>query len=556
MKPSPWSLWLLSALLTAGLGWVAPAAAASGSSVAPDDLFLRTNLLAISITLSDEGRRTLREMPSISGHSKPKGKAVVQEGGRSYRDVAVQLKGTTSFQSLDDSPSLTLDFNQFVTDQRFHGLDKISLNNSLQDPTRLHEKLARELFAAAGVPVPQANYAMVTLDGRPLGLYVLVEGFGRSFLKRHFQDARGKLYEAGRLQDIDEPLQLKSGSAPGGRSDLARLLRASRVPDPVQRFAALEAVVDLERLFSMVAVESMLCHSDSYSMNRNNYRIYHDPSTDRFVFLPHGMDRILGTHRSSLDLSIVPPAMGVVVRAVLSTKEGRRRYVARAGILFTNLFDAERLGARVDEIDAAIVDVKRRFPGARESWGDGYSHPATDASNLRYRIQKRAEELKLQFAQLPNLLAISSVPEFDSLGVARLTDWRIRWNLKQPPAELSLAIRDGRPLMRIRSAGEVVNTTLYCRVNLPLDHYHLSGQCASVSPPDLQIPLTSLRYSVEKFQALNLELGTRGADYRFQVDPTLNFEEVEFICEISASTNTVWLDPGSLVLRRDISPRE
>src|SRR6185436_16070515 len=135
------------------------------------------------------------------------------------------------------------------------------------------------------------------------------------------------LYEGGILKDIDQPLQLSPGKNPTNHAAVQRLISASREPDPEKRWRALEAALDMDRFLSMMAMETLLCHSDSYSMNRNNYRLYHDPTTDKLIFMPHGMDRVLGTHRSPLDLSVVPTMLGMVARAVISTPEGRRRHV-------------------------------------------------------------------------------------------------------------------------------------------------------------------------------------------------------------------------------------
>ena len=38
---------------------------------------------------------------------------------------------------------------------------------------------------------------MVKLNQRNLGLYVLLEGWDKRFLKQHFKDARGNLYDGG-----------------------------------------------------------------------------------------------------------------------------------------------------------------------------------------------------------------------------------------------------------------------------------------------------------------------------------------------------------------------
>ena len=134
----------------------------------------------------------------------------------------------------------------------------------------------------------------MTLNGRELGLYVLTEGFDKAFprapLRTHgWQPLRRRL-----LQDITSGLQRVTGKNPQSDAAVERLIRAAHEPNPRNGFAPCQAVLDLDRFLSMLAIETMLSHSDSYSMNRNNYRLYHDPATDTIMFMPHGMDRVLG----------------------------------------------------------------------------------------------------------------------------------------------------------------------------------------------------------------------------------------------------------------------
>lgn len=536
------------------LGWFVGGVLALGLSGRADDevdIFRSADLLRIAITLPEAGWEQLEQSSAGRGRAKAKAKAVVREGDKNYFDVAVQLKGFTSFQPLNRTPSLTLDFNQFVPGQKFHGLTKISLNNSLQDPSRLSEKLARELFAAAGVPVPRADHAVVSLNGRELGLYVLAEGYDKSFLRRHFQDASGNFYEGGTLQDVHRSMQLKSGTDPEDRSDVDRLLRAAREPDATPRYEALAAVLDLDRYFAMVAVESMLCHSDSYSMNRNNYRIYHHPATDRLVFLPHGMDRILGTHRSNLDLPVVPPARGVITRALLSTPEGRRRYVEIAEALFNRLFDPERLCRRVREIDAKIVKERVRLPGDRNTWGGSDRAPSEDAADLCWRIERRVAELKLQFSQRSNLLALTPFAEFNAAGAATLTSWRVQRVMGQPPVEAFLTHRDGRSLLRLQSSAANLHTTLYCRVAVPSGRYELVGHLRVDSPESAQTAMTLLRYHAsDRFTTEHSRLLLQSPRHLITVQPMSAPEELEFRYEIRCPSREVWVDPSALELVR------
>ena len=536
--------WILSGLIALFLSLRLP-----GAGAPVDDIFHRTNLLRLSISIPEEGRQALRVPRSTHNSArKPEAQATVSEGERAYTNVTVQLKGYTTFQGLDGRPSLTLDFNKHAPGQKFHGLTKISLNNSLQDVTRLNEKLSRELFAAAGVPVPQADYALLTLDGRELGLYVLVEGYDKTFLKRHFRRADGELYEGGTLMDITRPLHLLAGQEDGGEAAVTRLVKAAREKNPEQRWRELNAALDTDRFLSMMTMETILCHSDSYSMNRNNYRLYHDPTTGKLIFLPHGMDRVLGTHRSTLDLPIVPPSLGLVARAVLSTPQGRRAQINRVGLLFTNHFDPDKLCRRVRELDARIADFKtsEQVDGHFDDrLADSAAH---DADNLCERIAKRADEIRFQLAYAPELLAAAPVPEFDTNGVAPLVGWQpVRTAIRPEPAyEISV----GNELIHLHAKSGALAASLRCHIALPVGSYRLSGHLeATNTTGQLVSPrLTVLRYSSDRFDGRRQTLRPPEIDFSFQVSEARAPEEIEFYCDLNDESSDVWLDTPSLTI--------
>jgi len=405
----------VATVIGVGLAWVLIAGAFAPSiGLAADDVFTDTNLLRISLEIPETGMAALRayrwkrEDPNPT--NRPKAFARVMQGGRVFTNVAVHSKGAFgSFRPIDGLPALTLNFDKFAPGQEFHGMTKLSLNNEVQDPTCIHEKLCRELFAAANVPVPRADYALVTLNGRRLGLYVLTEGFGKRFLKRHFKKANGNLYDPGYLHDVDTPkeIRLDSGSDPGGFPALQSVYAATLQADPEKRFRDLDQVLDTDRFLSMLALEVMLCHWDGYSMNRNNYRIYYDPGSRKLIFMPHGMDQVLGIDRPNLDLELVPPLQGLVANALVSTPEGRRRYLDRVLILYAKLFNAQDLCRRVREIDSKIA-AELKHPETR--WPLRSRNPqafiktsgdhATDIDELCARISTRAKNLKRQLSEL------------------------------------------------------------------------------------------------------------------------------------------------------------
>jgi hypothetical protein len=294
----------------------------------------------------------------------------------------------------------------------------------------------------------------------------------------------------------------------------------------------------------------MLCHSDSYSMNRNNYRLYHDPATDKMVFMPHGMDRVLGTHRSALDLSLVPPTLGLVARAVLSTPEGRQRFVERAGVLFTNLFDSDRLCRRVREIDAEILAAKSSLPADRRfSERRDRSH-GRDADEVCRRIAERAVELKAQLAYVSELLAPPPRLDFDADGVARLDQWTLRRKANQARVTCETSMQDEKPILRLRTPAGPLTVSLHRRVTLPSGDYQVTGQINATNGSSVSISAALLRNSTGRFGVERRRLNGRRMDFEFGVPESRAPEEMEFVCELQSDSSEIRFDASLLRLTR------
>src|SRR5689334_15748476 len=80
-----------------------------------EDIFKQHRIFRIQIEIPEQGLETLRTFRwqgRAGGNEKrPSVKAIVREGGKEFRDVAVHLKGAAgSFRSVDNNPSFTLNF--------------------------------------------------------------------------------------------------------------------------------------------------------------------------------------------------------------------------------------------------------------------------------------------------------------------------------------------------------------------------------------------------------------------------------------------------------------
>lgn len=333
------------------------------------------------VQLSDEAMAALRLQPRVDVSG------TVRVGGVTYTDVAVHLKGVATFRPVDDQPSLTLSFSKLAPAQRFHGLRKIHLNNGKEDPTFLCEALAAETFAKAKLPVARVALAKMTLNGRDLGPYIAIEGFTEDFLGRYFSNTNGNLYDSGFRRDITYPLEKLSGKEPDDWADLKKLAAAGATLDPDMRWAALERVLDVDGFARYLAMQVITANWDGYAMFMNNYRVYHDPSSDRITFIPHGMDQTF----SRATMPLVPPQwQGSLARQFMETRQGQDLYLQQIKALFPITYQAEALAKRADELASR---VRSMFGERGETLAAQYD---VRVAALRTRILQRGEFLKAQ----------------------------------------------------------------------------------------------------------------------------------------------------------------
>ena len=248
----------LRSLIVVLLAFTAAAGALAKDKKAGDEVFSGP-VPVLKIEIGPEGMRVLRNYHQQLRQEHPERidvHATVREGEQVYEDVAVHMKGSYSFREVDDKPSFTLNFDKFVKGRTFHGMSKIHLNNSVQDASGLSEQLGRELFMDSGILCPRATSARVWLNGRDLGITVLVEGANKSWAHRAFGSNEGNLYDAGAgILDITQELRLLAGKQPPDRSDLKALVEAARQPDLAKRLEALDKVLDIDKFITFAAIE-------------------------------------------------------------------------------------------------------------------------------------------------------------------------------------------------------------------------------------------------------------------------------------------------------------
>ena len=121
-----------------------------------------------------------------------------------YRNVAIRAKGNTSLSSVanlgSSRYSFKIEFDHYEDGKSYHGLDKLCLNNLIQDNTYMKDYLAYTLMAGFGADSPLCSFVYITVNGENWGLYLAVEGIEESFLQRNYGSQYGELYKPDSLQ--------------------------------------------------------------------------------------------------------------------------------------------------------------------------------------------------------------------------------------------------------------------------------------------------------------------------------------------------------------------
>ena len=380
--------------------------------------------------------------------------------GETRANVGVRKKGFLGSQS-DTKPSLKLRFDKYVDDQILGGVvERMTLNNSIQDPSLINTCLAYQVFDAAGLPASRCNFATVSVNGTKLGLYVHVEEIKPPFLARHFDSAEGNLYE-GTISDFTPThrgtFEKKTNEDASDWSDIDAVVAALQDPTEAGR-EALAAVVDLDRFLTFWATEVLVGHWDGYTGDRNNYHFYREPDGP-FVFIPWGVDDVvhLKDDPNPFDgISDPPPsvlALSAIPNRLYNNDDWRAKYAIRLKELLNTVWNEEELLSSVDQM-AAIVQ-QYASPEVRDA-------AAADTERVRKFILKRRGEILADITPEPPDWpepeeAGRATSEFESGGVPASGTFEVKFQTVWGSSESANPLAEGK-IYELNEDGEWVAT--------------------------------------------------------------------------------------------------
>ena len=297
----------------------------------------------------------------------------------------------------------------------FAGRRCLDLNSGWRDPAFVREALAYRIYAACGVPCPEARMVRLQLNGEFRGLYVEVEQPDKAFLNRI--DLKGaSLFKAiSRSNQADER---DHGPAEAYR------LHYDRETQKTEGFGDLEgfchdlasatnllefftARVDLDKYINYLAATVLVQHWDCF--NKNHFLLYDGGNSKKWFVVPWDLDRTCGDHwRGSFDVAQLPILLGTrqapgttgwnrMEDRFLSEPTLRTRFLKRLAELVQTEFTKEKLYPILDQMEG---DIGAEAELDRDRWPSPTPDLHTGIAQLKSYIQHRRSYLISQLASL------------------------------------------------------------------------------------------------------------------------------------------------------------
>lgn len=381
-------------------------ASAPNSEPTADPFFEQGRVLEIEIAMDPHKWRELRTQTRYFGRIAAEGRrggpftspytwfpATVTVDGETHEQVGVRKKGFLGSLSTD-KPGLKLRFDKFVKGQALGGvLERMTLNNSVQDHSHIAQCMTYHVFTRAGLPASRCNFARVAVNGQALGLYVHVEQIEHNVIPRWFEDDDGNLYE-GAYSDFTPRsrglFEKETNSKENDWSDIDAAVAALTTRDD----RALAEIFDLDQFLKFWALEVLTGHEGGYAGSINDFHIYRERG-GKFVFLPWGVDTTFDSVDQPWDDFENPQSVlahGALANSLYHHPAWRAAYLATLRALLTDVWNEDHLLELADEL---ATTVQANIPPAERM------KAAADTERVRQFIRDRRSQILGELAHGP-----------------------------------------------------------------------------------------------------------------------------------------------------------
>ncbi|MDE0937001.1 MAG: CotH kinase family protein [Mariniblastus sp.] len=444
---------ILASAFALFISFAAPSPAQSQEKISSDSLFSADRISSIEIDIPQKDWDFIRQQSRSFSESLGKKTAEspfeyvrgdVTIDGRKIEDVGIRKKGFLGSLSVE-RPSLKLKFDKYKDQDPIEGVDRLTLNNNKQDPSRVCQYLSYKLFRESGTRSSRCGFARVSVNGKYLGIYSNVESVKPLFLEREFGDGTGDCFE-GTITDFfpDWVKKFEAKNKKASYEDLKQVATALALPEP--DLDQLNELLNLEAFIQFWAMESLIGFWDGYCSNQNNFFVYQNPSDSKFYFIPWGTDSAFTTSSPIPPYRIRPKS--VHAKAILPNKlyripEIQSQYSETLNKFLDEHWNESRLLSEMDRLQTML----------KEHAMPSNSKFSTSMTSIRSFIKNRRQSLLREFKDgPPELNSREKKPiYFAETGNVKIT-FSTQWfnqspNKKSPVGDAQVEFsKNGKPI--------------------------------------------------------------------------------------------------------------
>lgn len=362
--------------------------------------------------------------------------------GTQLEGVGVRFKGDTSYRNATTlKKSFNIEIDATDSDLRLFGYKTLNLNNAFTDPSFMREVLYNN-FCRQYVPSPQANFVHLFVNGEDYGVYVNSQQENGDMIEEFFADNDGDRWRAGIAPNAaggtgnqptrpqpggprpgggggggtsllnfggnlswlgDEPGLYESGyilkteGNPDPWTQLVNTIDTLNNSDPAQWPEELEAVLSVDRVLWMLALENIFLDADGYLAKAGDYLLYHDSNTGRIHPIQHDGNETF--HRDATEITggiNADPFHGEdltndrpLTARLFAVDAYRQRYLAHLRTILTDTFHWDYFEPKIAAYRVLIESDVEADQIKETSYADFRNDTDPNDGELRQFIQDR-----------------------------------------------------------------------------------------------------------------------------------------------------------------------
>ena len=278
---------------------------------ANNDAFLQNEVAEVHISLSANNLNTLLGDSLYSDYYFP---AIFYYYCSAHNDtienIGFRVRGNTSRSA--NKKGFKISFNEYTQGKKFKGIEKMNLIGQHNDPSLLRYWMSLTMLTNNNLISSRSSYIKLYINGQYKGVYLNIEHIDDEFLEKRFiGDDHGNLYKCTWGADLKYkgsnqssyygPYELKTNKSANDYSDLIQFIQTLNSISDADFPCFIEDYFEVELYLKTLAAEMIIGHWDGYAFNKNNYYLYQQPSSGKFVFIEYDMDNTFGIDWFGID---------------------------------------------------------------------------------------------------------------------------------------------------------------------------------------------------------------------------------------------------------------